>query len=280
MAYCRKSEVRSAPAPATPEVKLPKRRIHSQLQEPLKRLVAQSRSLRHLVQRCLRASATPSLLAGVLGPGDRPPWNLHRHLVPARQQRKAPSFSRTVFPATQTTGLGKCPSHPGSMRAGPNLRNRAPDRRAPRQADPPRQHPRDERRELPPGTKPRAQVHQTRLIKPSPYWPWQAKAASQPPTIWRARLSGRRLVARVTPKSKVATFTPPIGRILLRRRHPGVTSAVSRRTGASAAIVDSAVITSGTKASSKATYLAAHSGVSAHPFRQHPPTRTGLSAHL
>ena len=24
----------------------------------------------------------------------------------------------------------------------------------------------------------------------------------------------------------------------------------------------------------------AHSGLSAHPFRQHPPTRTGLSAHL
>ena len=193
MAYCRKSEVRSAPAPATPEVKLPKRRIHSQLQEPLKRLVAQSRSLRHLVQRCLRASATPSLLAGVLGPGDRPPWNLHRHLVPARQQRKAPSFSRTVFPATQTTGLGKCPSHPGSMRAGPNLRNRAPDRRAPRQADPPRQHPRDERRELPPGTKPRAQVHQTRLIKSSLYWPWPPPRGARHTQIQSGRLLRRPL---------------------------------------------------------------------------------------
>ncbi|MDP1667578.1 hypothetical protein, partial [Phaeovulum sp.] len=45
-----------------------------------------------------------------------------------------------------------------------------------------------------------------------------AKAASQPPAIWRARLTGRRLVAHATPKSKVAGFcaalwpgfTPPL----------------------------------------------------------------------
>jgi hypothetical protein len=46
----------------------------------------------------------------------------------------------------------------------------------------------------------------------------RAKAASQPPAIWAARLTGRRLVARVTPKPKVAyfcaaqwpVFTPPL----------------------------------------------------------------------
>ncbi len=58
----------------------------------------------------------------------------------------------------------------------------------------------------PPGAKPRAQVRQNRLIQSSPYWPWRAKAASQPPAIWRALLPGRPLVARVTPKSKVTDF--------------------------------------------------------------------------
>ena len=68
------------------------------------------------------------------------------------------------------------------------------------------------------GAKPRPQVHRNRLIRPALSWPRRAKAASQPPAIWGARLTGRRLVARVMPKPKVAwfcaalwqDFTPPL----------------------------------------------------------------------
>ena len=99
-----------------------------------------------------------------------------------------------------------------------NLRHRAPDWRIARSVDPPRQHSRDERRKLPPGAKPRPQVHRNRLSRPALSWPQRAKAASQPPAIWGARLTGRRLVARVMPKPKVAyfcaaqwpAFTPPL----------------------------------------------------------------------
>ncbi len=65
---------------------------------------------------------------------------------------------------------------------------------------------RDERRKLSSGAKPRAKIHRNRLIQPALSWPQRAKAASQPPAIWEARLTGRRLVAHATPKSKVACF--------------------------------------------------------------------------
>ena len=77
---------------------------------------------------------------------------------------------------------------------------------------------RDERRELSSGAKPHPKIHRTRLIQPALSWPQRAKAASQPPAIRGARLTGRRLVARVMPKPKVAWFcaalwpgfTPPL----------------------------------------------------------------------
>jgi len=77
---------------------------------------------------------------------------------------------------------------------------------------------RDERRELSSGAKPHPKIHRNRLIQPALSWPQRAKAASQPPAIREARLTGRRLVARLSPKPKVACFcaalwpgfTPPL----------------------------------------------------------------------
>jgi len=79
---------------------------------------------------------------------------------------------------------------------------------------------RDERRELSSGAKPHPKIHRNRLIQPALSWPQRAKAASQPPAIREARLTGRRLVACLSPKSKVACFcaalwpgfTPPLTR--------------------------------------------------------------------
>ena len=82
---------------------------------------------------------------------------------------------------------------------------------------------RDERRELSSGAKPHPKIHRNCLSRPALAWLLRAKAASQPPAIWGARLTGHRLVARVMPKPKVAyfcaaqwpVFTPPLTARLL-----------------------------------------------------------------
>jgi len=99
---------------------------------------------------------------------------------------------------------------PAIRRMDRNLRHRTPDRCPPRQADAPRQHHRDERRQLPPWPKPRPKGRRHLLItaprrSPAGQAPWHAPAIRGGRAPWRS-------THHHWPGS-----APPRGRFLLRR---------------------------------------------------------------
>ena len=101
-----------------------------------------------------------------------------------------------------------------------DLRLRAPHRRAARPADPPRHHPRDERRQLPARPEPQAKTPSQRLTQATRL-AFQANAPWHTPAIRRARVPRR---AAPVPAS---VLDPRRGR-LLRRPVAGFSSAVDR----------------------------------------------------
>jgi hypothetical protein len=86
-------------------------------------------------------------------------------------------------------------------------------------ADPPCQHPGDERRQLPSQPKPRPKGNGKAITPSTSDWPRRAKAPWHAPAIWRARLPWRRTptMSSALNMPKWPTIAPPNGRLLHRR---------------------------------------------------------------